>query len=405
LKPVETLPPEGREFRDRVSGVLTRQLTGYRGHSEHPYFTDDGWYDHDRRMLFVSDRNNARNLYSIEIASGAIARLTDLPPGPGLRCPMHVNRRYNETYYEYRGCVYALDLETLDTRPLYIPPAGFHFGGARPTGDGEWVVGGLQEDLTGRVNANLQAGYIGFNEIFEARPDCRVVRINVTDRRVEEVWRERCWIGHVNPSPVLGNIITFCHEGPWQRVDHRIWVLDLDTGVATKFRERTVEGEMVGHEYWFADGVHVGYQVHRPDPDAPGGQRGAQRGGQRSFFGCARYDGSGRMEAPAVRVPGPDHVHSVDFDFVVSDTGKSIKGYKRAGDHFDGPRIITMHDGSFDWGAHHPHPSVTRDGAWVVYNSTAAGYCNIYMAPLPKGDEFYALPELRVDQNQNGRSD
>jgi oligogalacturonide lyase len=185
----------------------------------------------------------------------------------------------------------------------------------------------------------------------------------------------------VNPSPTEDRLLTFCHEGPWQKVDHRIWVLDMDTGKATRLRERRIEGEMVGHEYWFLDGINVGYQVHRPE-----------EGGSKSYFGFARYDGTGEIEAPAVRVPGPDHVHSIGFDFVVSDTGKSIKGYKYNGVDFDGPRVITMHDGSFDWGSHHPHPRVTRDGKQVVYNSTTAGYCNIYMAPI--SDDFYALPKL-----------
>ena len=384
MKPYAIYPPERKSFKDRISGVTVWQLTGYRGHSEHPYFTDDGWYDNDRRMLFVSDRDNARNLFSIEIESGEISRLTDMKAGePGLRCPMHVNHVLDETYYQYNGCVYAINLSTLETRPLYIPPKGFNFGGARPTGDGKYVVASLGEDLSARINANLSAGYIGFREIFEAKPDSRIVRINLADNTVDEVWREKCWVGHVNPSPTKGNLLTFCHEGPWNLVDHRIWMLDMDTGKAVKFRERRVDGEKVGHEYWFADGEHVGYQVHTPTTD-----------GEKSSFGFARYDGTGEVEAPAVRVPGPDHVHSVDFNFVVSDTGKSIKGYKYNGKSFDGPRIITMHDGSFDWGAHHPHPSVTRDGKSVVYNSTAAGYCNIYMTAIP--EDFYSLPPLEI---------
>jgi Tol biopolymer transport system component len=51
-----------------------------------------------------------------------------------------------------------------------------------------------------------------------------------------------------------------------------------------------------------------------------------------------------------------------------------------------------MHDGSFDWGGHHPHPRLTADGKNVIYNSTAAGYCNIYIVNLP--DDFYSLPEI-----------
>jgi oligogalacturonide lyase len=384
MKPYAIFPPEGKVFEDRISGLAVRQLTDYKGHSSHPYFTDDGWFDNDRKMLFVSDRNNVRNIFCVDIESGEISRLTDMPSRwNDMSSPLAVNHQYNETYFQYQRCVYALSLETMETRPLYIVPPGFTFGGARPTGDGKYVVAGLSEDLSARIKANLTAGYIGFDEIFAAKPDCRIVRINVIDNTVEEIWREKCWVGHVNPSPTEGRLLTFCHEGPWQKVDHRIWVLDMNTGKATKLRERRVEGELVGHEYWFLDGVNVGYQAHRPTEG---------EGGSKSYFGFARYDGTGEIEAPAVRVPGPDHVHSIGFDFVVSDTGKSIKGYKYNGKTFDGPRVIAMHDGSFDWGSHHPHPRVTRDGKHVVYNCTAAGYCNIYMAPIP--DDFYALPKL-----------
>ena len=385
MRPYAIYPSEKKSFEDRVSGILVWQLTGYKGHSEHPYFTDDGWYDNDRRMLFQSDRENARNLFSIEIESGEISRLTDMKPWDSLRAPNHVNRVLNEAYYSLNGCVYALNLSTLETRPIYIVPKGFNFGGARPTGDGKYVVGGLTEDYSASIKTNMSAGYIGFRDVFEYKPDCRIVRIRLDDNKVDEIWQENCWVGHINPSLTKGNLITFCHEGPWHLVDHRIWLLDLDTGKAVKFRERRVEKEKIGHEYWFVDGEHIGYQVHTPVETGEG---------EISYFGYAKYDGTGEVEAKAVRVPGPDHVHSVDFNFIVSDTGKSIKGYKYNNGSFDGPRIITMHDGSFDWGAHHPHPSVTRDGKAVVYNSTAAGYCNIYMTAIP--EDFYSLPPLEI---------
>jgi oligogalacturonide lyase len=177
-------------------------------------------------------------------------------------------------------------------------------------------------------------------------------------------------------------------------VDQRIWLLDLDTGRGVKFRERRKPEEMIGHEYWFADGIHVGYQVHiASGEETTAANTGTKAASKESYFGFAKYDGTGEIEAIATRVPGPDHVHSVDFNYVVSDTGKSIKGYKYNGKSFDGPRIICMHDGSFDWGAHHPHPAVTRDGKKVVYNSTASGYCNVYITDIP--ENFYEMTELK----------
>ena len=37
-------PSEVREIEDPLSGVTLRQLTNYRAHSHHFYFTNPGWY-------------------------------------------------------------------------------------------------------------------------------------------------------------------------------------------------------------------------------------------------------------------------------------------------------------------------------------------------------------------------
>lgn len=387
MKPYRVYESERRSFPDRVTGLTVHQLTGYLGHSQHPYFTDDGWFDRDRQMLFISDRYNVRNLHAIEIESGIIRQLTDMSgQGRDAAFCMQVNHPRQETYYQCGDTLYALSLDTLKTRPVYTVPQGFHCGGARPTADGSHVVFGLSEDLSHRIHANLGAGYVGMREIFQAKPDCRIIRLNLSTNEAQEIWQENCWVGHINPSPTQPNLLTFCHEGPWGLVDHRIWVLDTDTGKAFALRERRAQGEMVGHEYWFADGVHVGYQVHRP----------AQQGARDSFLGFARYDGTEELEAPCIALPSPDHIHSNGFDFVVSDSGKHIKGYWFDGERFDGPRIICMHDGSFDWGGHHPHPRVTRDGKHIVFNSTRSGYCDIYMVEVPR--DYSALPIAQADR-------
>ena len=36
----------------------------------------------------------------------------------------------------------------------------------------------------------------------------------------------------MNTSPTEPRYLTFCHEGPWDSVDQRIWGLDVHTGQA-----------------------------------------------------------------------------------------------------------------------------------------------------------------------------
>lgn len=381
MKAFEIYPSEMSDYQDRISGVTVHRLTSWLGHSHHTYFTNNGWWDGNRRLLFNSDRKNASNLFSIELETGEISRLTDFKPGEPHPASFanDVNPKRPESYFVRNNGVYALNLETLEQRLLYQVPDGFHIHGGLTGADGKYVYAVMMEDLSDRIYANLSASYVGMRDIFHAKPDCRIVRIDVDKTGAEEIWQEYCWVGHVNPSPTKANLLTFCHEGPWDLVDHRIWVMDTEKGTPYKIRERRREGEKIGHEYWFANGEQIGYQVHEPD--------------HHSFFGFVSYDGTGEMEAPCVPFPSPDHIHSNDFRLIVSDSGKAIKLYRYNGTDFDSAKVLCMHDGSFFYGSHHPHPRFTADGKQILFNSNVSGYCNLYLADVP--EDVTSLPEVQ----------
>ena len=69
-------------YSDRLTGIEVTRLTDYKGHSHHLYFTNPGWYDQGRRLLFSSDRDDRTNLHGVDLTSGEIEALTDLPPSP-----------------------------------------------------------------------------------------------------------------------------------------------------------------------------------------------------------------------------------------------------------------------------------------------------------------------------------
>ena len=385
MKPFEVFASESAVHTCRASGIKVRRLTNWKGHSIHPYFTENGWYDNNTKMLLMSDRHNARNIFSIEISSGEISRLTDFKPGEHveIHSSLGINAKRNEIYYKLGTKLFALSLDTLESRFIYAPPEGYKMGGVNPLACGNFIVAALGEDLSAKVYTNTSAGYVGMYETFQAKPDGRIIRINLDTNEADELWREQCWVGHVNPSPTQPHLLTFCHEGPWHLVDHRIWLLDLNTGKAVKIRERKAQGELIGHEYWFEDGLHIGYQCHTPTGETP-----------ITWFGYVKHDGTGEVEVTECKHPRntPDHIHSLDDSIFCSDTGRSINIFKKKGDKYDGPRALCMHDSSFFWGGHHPHPRITPDKKHVVYNSTNLGYCNVFMAELPENVDL--LPKM-----------
>ncbi len=372
-------PSEVRSFTDAASGVTVRQLTNYKGHSHHLYFTNPGWYDSGRRMLFGSDRVNRTNLFSIELATGRITQLTDLeplsPPYEIQFLNVCVNPLRDEAYFRYGSKMVAIDLQTLRQRVLYEIPAGFVHSMANVTADGMFVCEGIYEDLSDRIRMDLLRGYVGFAEVCAARPQSRILRAAVDGSGAETVWQEKCWIGHINTSPTQPHLLTFCHEGPWQKVDNRIWCLDLTTRQAWKVRPRD-GNEIVGHEYWHADGLHIGYHGGWPDG--------------RKFFGRILYDNTQRQEVDFPHTTG--HIHSNDFSLIVGDGGKHIRLWKWTGEGFAGPRILCEHYSSMNIQQAHPHPRFTPDGKQVVFTSDRSGYCNVHVVDVP---EFHSLPELK----------
>lgn len=77
---------ELEEYTDPNTGVSVQQLTNYPGAQDrHLYFTADCWYDDGRRVLLRSRREGRSNLFSIDVETGVITQLTDLPQPVGDR--------------------------------------------------------------------------------------------------------------------------------------------------------------------------------------------------------------------------------------------------------------------------------------------------------------------------------
>lgn len=374
--------PEWREVEDLETGVKSVQLTDHKAHSHHLYFTNSGWYDENRQLLFGSDRGGSGNLYGIDLQSGEIRQLTDLDEGAGTGSgsfqSTSVNPRRAEAYFWWQGTLIAIDLDTLQERPLYSVPAGFRGGGqTNVTADGAYVCVNIGQDLSDRFRMDLGAGYVGMAEYWAAKPRCQVVRIPTQGGAANVVWEEESWIGHINTSPTQPNLLTFCHEGPWQKVDHRIWMLDLNTGKAWKLRP-TAANERVGHEYWFTDGEHVGYH-------------GWTEGGG-PFHGAVRHDNTSIGEYPVSHTSM--HFHSNDLNLIVGDGNRDrpkLLLWRLTETGFDGPRVLLRHRGSFHIQAVHVHPRVSPDGSQILYTTDARGYGNPCLVDIP---DFDSLPPL-----------
>lgn len=364
-------------YTDRETGAAVTRLTGWRAGSNHLYFTNNSFFDGGRRIVFESDRGNAQNLYSLDLDSGEIDQLTDLP-----RLPYGEWYGLLEAFVSYTGahaCYFAgdtlfhLDIAARTSEPLYRMPEGFFHHITSISADGKYVYTSIYEDTSNRLGGDsLQA-------IADAKPLSRILKIAMDGSSAETVWEEHSFIAHVNASPTDTELLTFCHEGLWDRVDHRLWLLDLRTGTPVKLHP-CQPGEIIGHEYWYADGKRIGYHG---------------RAGDRWQLGCVSADGSADRTWLFPFHTG--HIFSQDETLIVGDgdrEGRFIRVWQLGENGYENPRALCRHDSSFNRQRTHVHPRITPDGKSVLYTSDATGYEQIYLVRLP--EDVNDLPPLET---------
>jgi oligogalacturonide lyase len=71
------------------------------------------------------------------------------------------------------------------------------------------------------------------------------------------------WLNHFLFSPTDPQLLMYCHEGPWQKVN-RIWTIHTDGTDNMMIHHRTMAMEIFGHEFWGLDGETLWYDWQYP---------------------------------------------------------------------------------------------------------------------------------------------
>jgi oligogalacturonide lyase len=374
------------DYEDPCSGRKVVRLTDYLGHSNHFYFTDPCWFNNDRSFVFTSQRENAGNLFRYDLDGHTITQMTDLRSRdrPG-GCVSEANQA---VYYFVGRRLVELKLDSLEERVVSEVDASYPPGGrASPTADGEYVCSIVSEPAGSTGKRAIPYSYSAFVENFERKPHSQIFKVNIETGDCDVVHEDQRCMGHINTSPKLPDIMTFCHEGPWHRIDQRIWGLNIRTGESWKIREQDSETS-VGHEYWFADGETIGYHGFKSGDH------------EQHLFGYVGWNGQNPTE---MNFPfRSTHFQSLDSRLIVGDGTNCfaanarpyIQLFKWDGQQFVGPKILAYHRSTFNDQYAHCHPRLTPDGKYVLYSSDLTSYANIYLVEV--GD-FEDLPDLTDD--------
>lgn len=226
-----------------------------------------------------------------------------------------------------------------------------------------------------------------FHDFFHKGPHCRLLRVDLRSGESQVIHEEKIWLGHPIYRPFDDHTVAFCHEGPHDLVDARMWLVNEDGSNVRKVKAHA-PGESCTHEFWVPDGSALIYVSYLK------GQQG------RTIY---RFDPESGVNEALMTMPACSHLMSnFDGTLLVGDGSGTPVDVKDTGGYSidNDPYLyvfnvaekryfrVARHDTSWATVANsrqvtHPHPSFTPDDSAILFSSDKDGKPAIYIAKLP----------------------
>lgn len=369
--------------RDPDTGAEVTRLTPPDVLCHRNYFYQKCFTSQGDKLLFAGEFDGHWNYYLLDIAKAEAIQLTEGPGDNTFGGFLSADDK-SLFYVKNDRSLLQVDLATQDEREIYRVPDD-------QVGYGTWVA---NSDCTSLVGIEIaQADWTPLNdwkifrEFFYKRPHCRLLRIDLQTGESRIIHQEKLWLGHPIYRPFDDNTVAFCHEGPHDLVDARMWLVNEDGRNMRKVKTHA-EGESCTHEFWVPDGSALIYVSYLK------GQKGRS---------ICRFDPQTGVNEEVMPMPACSHLMSnFDGSLLVGDgsgTPEDVKdtdGYTIENDPylygFDVAKKetfrIARHDTSWATIANsrqvtHPHPSFTPDNKAVLFSSDKDGKPALYLAKLP----------------------
>ncbi|KHT44056.1 oligogalacturonate lyase family protein [Vibrio sinaloensis] len=365
----------------KVTRLTPKGITCHRNYFYQKCFTKDG-----RKLLFAGDFDGNRNYYLLDLDTQKATQLTE---GSGDNTFGGFISEDDKSFFYVKNELHLMkvDLETLKENVIYTVDEEWK-------GYGTWVANSECTKLVGieilKSCWKPLTDWQKFHDFYHTQPTCRLIKVDIETGELEVVHQEDAWLGHPIYRPFDDSTIGFCHEGPHDLVDARMWLVNEDGSHVRKIKEHET-GESCTHEFWIPDGSAMAYVsyfkgqtervIYKANPDTLENEEVMVMPPCSHLM--SNFDGSLMVgdgcDAP-VDVADSDSydIENDPFLYVLNTKNKTfakLAKHNSSWEVLDGDRQIT-----------HPHPSFTPNDDGVLFTSDFEGVPSIYIAEVP--DEY-----------------
>ena len=215
---------------------------------------------HKTNSVFYTATNAAgvTSVYKADTNTGAITKLVDLPKIPNTSSMSVVSVNADETL----------------VAGTYIdsPPTGKEYGAAAVPAPAQ--PAGAADNRVGSAVQGPHYQPTNKGQMMAVRLAARLPLVLFTLRlapgpnglkpgTLKPLLHSTDWVNHLLFSPTDPQLLMYCHEGSWEKVD-RIWMIHTDGTHNTLIHKRTMANEIAGHEFWGLDGETIWYDWQPP---------------------------------------------------------------------------------------------------------------------------------------------
>jgi oligogalacturonide lyase len=380
------------EWIDKSTGHKVIRLTRRKGNNMSFYFHNDPFAGNKMIFYGTDYLNTASNdsvkqetgnipasnkqLYSVDLrtlfaeSGGKVEQLTfqSSPMNGEIVAPK--NRL---VYYQIKDSVFSTNIDSKTTKLVYTFPEDFKASITTLNSNETLLAGAWSSPKEREIFKNNPNKSSYFNLIYEAKEPRTLFTLNVNTGELKKIFTDSAWLNHVQFSTTEPDILMFCHEGPWHKVD-RIWTININTGKVKLMHKRTMDMEIAGHEFPSVDGKKIWFDLQMPR-------------GQTFYLAAVDMKTGKEIKYAMKRDEWSIHFNiSPDQKLFAGDGGdpgqvaKAKNGmwiylFTPTGDSLRSEKLVNMKNHNYKL---EPNVHFSPDGKWIIFRANFEGHTDVY---------------------------
>jgi oligogalacturonide lyase len=336
--------------------------------------------DADKAAKQEISNSNARNrqMYTVDLKTLSLEQLTHhVSPMNGEM----VSAKTNKAFYQVKDSVFSVNLSSKKEELVYVFPADFKASITCVNADGTLLAGVKASDEEKELFKKYPNKSSYFNIIYEAKLPRTLFTIDIKSKTLNKLHTDTAWLNHVQFSAADPNLLMFCHEGPWHKVN-RIWTIDVQTKQITQIHKRIMDMEIAGHEWSSADGSIIWYDLQQPRSVTFFIEGHHVKTGEKTKYQLERNEWSIHFNStkdnslfcgdggdPGQVARAPD--------------GEWIYLFTPNGNRFVSEKLVNMKNHKYSL---EPNVHFSPDEKWIIFRANFEGDTNVYAVEIKKTD-------------------